>query len=90
MTNILKAKTSIKHNWLLERIMRKRSNLEHQKLSRFGLTDSFLLSPNQFTKLLKNTDLTPGEHNKIFGFNEGGGSVLVNLAKSLQEQTGSN
>merc|ERR1711990_461467 len=30
-----KANTSLKHNWLLPRIMGKRSNLEHEKLSRF-------------------------------------------------------
>ena len=80
-----KARHSLKHSFLLGRIMAQRSHKEHIRLSRWGLTDSFLMSPDQFSQLLAPVGLIKGSHNAVFGYGEGGGSVLVNLAKSLQE-----
>ena len=61
------------------------SNMEHDydTLHKWNLSDSYLMSPNQFQNLLKQSNVPYIPNSRIFGLGQGSGTVLYNLGVAL-------
>jgi len=75
-------KSKLKYKFILPKLL---SNMEHDydSLHKWKLSDSYLMSPNQFQNLLKQSNVPYIPNSRIFGLGQGSGTVLYNLGVAL-------
>ena len=75
-------KSKLKYKIVLPKLL---SNMEHDydSLHKWKLSDSYLMSPNQFQNLLKQSNVPYIPNSRIFGLGQGSGTVLYNLGVAL-------
>ena len=56
---------------------------DYDSLHKWKLSDSYLMSPNQFQNLLKQSNVPYIPNSRIFGLGQGSGTVLYNLGVAL-------
>ena len=74
--------SKLKYKFILPKLL---SNMEHDydSLHKWKLSDSYLMSPNQFQNLLKQSNVPYIPNSRIFGLGQGSGTVLYNLGVAL-------
>ena len=75
-------KSKIKYRFMLPKIL---SNMEHDydSLHKWELSDSYLMSPNQFQTLLQQSNVPYTHNSRIFALGQGSGTILYNLGVAL-------
>ena len=75
-------KSKLKYKIILPKLL---SNMDHDydSLHKWKLSDSYLMSPNQFQNLLKQSNVPYIPNSRIFGLGQGSGTVLYNLGVAL-------
>ena len=75
-------KSKIKYRLMLPKIL---SNMEHDydSLHKWELSDSYLMSPNQFQTLLQQSNVPYTHNSRIFALGQGSGTILYNLGVAL-------
>ena len=75
-------KSKFKYKFILPKLL---SDMEHDydSLHKWRLSDSYLMSPNQFQNLLKQSNVPYISNSRIFGLGQGSGTILYNLGVAL-------